>query len=495
MMDAKDISRSVPCDNPFLEELDSILTDPKLKRRLRSSPLDGINVRDLSTCRRHDLLDQMQGELFVPSLTSLDCTSRLFRMIRKGYISRNPTLAENKRTSMVISRMAGQEIQRIPWLPNFALGMRLIGITGVGKTYELRRALQQLTPCIEHGKNQTADWTHYYQAPALYVGMSHDGSLGGLLLNILVALDAAIYTDYSSDRKITKLSNEKLAVHVGIILANHAVGVLIIDEIQHENFSDGVRGDLARTFFLRLLNFGIPMVLVGNPLGMQFLNFHSQDLRRLSSCGTIDMQPFEVDDTNYVNYLAPAFWNYNVLPEPPELDGQELELMYKYSGGIRDFACRIVIGAQRIALEAGHSHLTKIHLEQAFEGPDFSNEERLIIRSFVNKDALSLCQFKDIPWEDYANAWGNSQHREDAVPSDAAPETTTPPSEASEKKTKPRTYPQRTAENIARTRTKRQKQQAKIEKVQATLDAADMRLSGIKEVLIDGLEAACAADQ
>jgi len=416
-------------------------------------------------------------------------------MIRKGYITRNPTQAEHKRRSMVISRMAGQEIQRISWLPNFAHGMRVTGITGVGKTYELRRAVQQLNPCIEHGKCVSADWTHFYQAPVLYVGMSHDGSLGGLLLNILVALDAAICTEYSSDRKITKLSNEKLAVHVGIILANHAVGALIIDEIQYENFSDGARGDLARTFFLRLLNFGIPMVLVGNPLGMQFLNSHSQDLRRLSSCGTIELHPFEEDDSDYVRYLAPAFWNYNVLPEPPDLKGQEVALMYKYSGGIRDFACRIVIGAQRIALEAGHGHITELHLEQAFEGPDFSKEERLIVRSFVAKNALSLRQFKDIPWKDYARAWGNNVPVPDTESTDYETATPVEPGvTGSGSGGKTRSYAQRTADNVSRNRTKRENQLAKIERVQADLDVSDMRLAGIKEVLIDGLKTACAIE-
>lgn len=490
-MDDKAQTAALVCHNPLLEELDAILTDSKLKRRLQFSPLDGINVKNLRTCDRLHLLDRMQLELFAPSLTSLDSTSRLYRMIRKGYLPRDPTLASSKRTSMVISRLAGQEIRGMPWLPTFAHGMTNIGITGLGKTYEIRRAIQQLPPRIEHGKCAAADWTHFYQAPYLYVGMSHDGSLGGLLLNILVALDTAIYTEYSSDRRIIKLSNEKLAVHVGIILSNHAVGVLIIDEIQEENFTDGARGDLARTFFLRLLNFGIPILMIGNPLGMQFLNSHSQDLRRLGSCGTIDLHPFEVDDPNYIECLAPAFWNYNVLPERPDLGQQENQLLYKYSGGIRDYACRIIVAAQRLAIALNHTHLTKVHLEQAFAGPDFSNKERLIIRSFANKDALSLRQFKDIPWEDYLSRWSIEKNGCDNA-SELPPEE---PAVVPVKTGTSRTFSQKTADNVIKQRSRKKNQQKTVEKVQSELEASDMRLSGIRESLIDGLTTACAVNR
>jgi hypothetical protein len=481
----------VACANPLIEELDGILTDSKLKRRLQFSPLAGIDVGKLGKEDRLQLLDRMQLELFVPSLSSIDFTTRLYRMIRKGYLPRNPTLASSKRTSMVISRLAGQELRGMPWLPTFAHGMRKIGITGLGKTYEVKRAIEQLPPRIEHGKCAAADWNHFYQAPYLYVGMSHDGSLGGLLLNILVALDTAIFTDYSSDRRLTLLSNEKLAVHVGIILSNHAVGVLIIDEIQEENFTDGARGDLARTFFLRLLNFGIPILMVGNPLGMQFLNSHSQDLRRLGSCGTIDLHPFEADDTNYQDCLAPAFWNYNVLSQPPDLGGQNSQLLYQYSGGIRDFACRIIVAAQRIAIELNKPRITPVYLEQAFLGPDFSNEERLIVRSFANKDALSLRQFKDIPWETYYKKWGTVPDGDKQEPDDhngqveAAPVENRPPP----------AFAKKTAENVSRQRTKRKNQQANVEQRQSELDESDMRVGGIKEALVAGLKTACAAER
>jgi len=471
--------------NPFLEELDAVLTDPQLEERLQYSPLDGIDSKRLSKGARHDLLDRMQHELFVPSLTAIDITSRLYRMIRKGYLSRDPTHVQTRATSMVISRLAGAELRNVPWLPNFAHGMRIVGITGLGKTYEARRAIEQLPHRIEHGRCESADWTHFYQAPFLYVGMSHDGSLGGLLLQILVALDAAIYTDYSSQRRITSLSHEKLAVQVGIILANHAVGVLIIDEIQLSNFNDGARGTLARTFFLRLLNFGIPILLIGNPLGMQVLNSFSQDVRRLGSSGTVEMHPIEVNHSNYVKVLAPAFWSYNVLPAPPDIQDPCGEILFRYCGGIRDYACRVLIAAQRIALDLDETSISQEHLDLAFNGPDFSDEDRAIILAFNTKNAELLSPFEDIPWEAYLTRWRNGNDA--SRPS--RPEQTA--SASSEPERSRKTFAQQSAQNIAAKRTKSGNQDARIKRTKSGLSKEDLRADGIKEHLIAGLTEAC----
>jgi hypothetical protein len=55
----------VACANPLIEELDGILTDSKLKRRLQFSPLAGIDVGKLGKEDRLQLLDRMQLELRV----------------------------------------------------------------------------------------------------------------------------------------------------------------------------------------------------------------------------------------------------------------------------------------------------------------------------------------------------------------------------------------------------------------------------------------------
>lgn len=164
------------------------------------------------------------------------------------------------------------------------------------------------------------------------------------------------------------MSNEKLAVHVGIILRIHAVGVLVIDEIQQRNFSGKAHGGLAALFFLRLLNFGIPMVLMGNPFGLGALDRYSQDVRRTSSAGSFDFEPISLDDFDWHKCIAPGVWRYYVLPEPMTFSDPGGKILFQYSGGFRDYACRICHSAQRLALDLNERALTVEHLQQAYEG-------------------------------------------------------------------------------------------------------------------------------
>lgn len=468
--------------NPFLEPLEEYLCTDNLEQRLSNWPLAGLDIKNLDMQTRLDLLDRLQDQMFEPTLTAIDTTSRLFRVIRRGYTARNPTLVSSRQQIMALARCAGQELDTLPWLPSYAKGLRASGITGLGKSYEILRALSLIPQCIAHGKSKSADWNHMIQASWLYVAMSHDGSLGGLLLQILTTLDSAIGTNYARDRSIGGLSNEKLAVHVGIILLNHGVGVLVIDELQGRNFAGGARGGLAATFFLRLLNFGIPLVLMGNPFGMDALDTFSQDLRRVGSGGNIEMHPMESFDYDFTDVLAPALWRYNVMPEPSTINDQDGAILFKYCGGIRDYAGRISASSQRLALDEGCASVTEVHMEQAFNGPDFSTKDRELIAGFRDKNPLYLQQFDDIPWQRYSVRWG-------LHPSVQSTSKVTPEVQPSPVPAKPRKpVSQQSQETAQRNRTRKANQKAANAVKKANLDPEDMRNQGLQEHLISGIE-------
>lgn len=487
-------------DNPFLEQLNTLLSTDDLERRLTRSPLDGIDVSELSIDARHELLDRMQEEMFEPTSTSLEIVTRAFRLIRRGYLPRNPCRAAVRNKTMAIASLAAKDLTRIPWFTTFAKGMRISGETGTGKSYELMRGLELLPNRIIRSENSSAGWTHLVQVVWLYVGMSHDGSLGGLLLNILCAIDAIAGTDYSINKSITGLSNEKLAVRIGIILRTHGVGVLVIDELQSRNFEGGTRGGLAATFFLRMLNFGIPIILVGNPFGMDVLDRFSQDMRRIGSGGSFYMRPHDVNDFDWTHCLAPAVWRYDVMPEPTAIKDPDGAVLFKYSGGIRDYACRIRVSMQRLALDLGANAVTEDHMKQAFFGPDFSDKERTLIAGFRDKNPILLQAWEDVRWEDYAIRWGYFQGSTsvnangcDACASPKEESETEAPPDAEDaggqaQKAK-KTASERDLETVTRKRTREANVRKQQTEARSTLGANDLRNNGLQEYLIAGFEA------
>lgn len=484
--------------NPFLLRIEQYLATDKLETLLGRWPLAGVDIASLTVQERLDFLDRMQDEMFEPTANSSDIATRLYRLIRRGYLARDPRQPGVRRITMELAGYAGMELMNVPLFKTNAKGMRISGITGIGKSYDLVRALEVLPQKIIHGRSDAAGWMQMTQIVWLYVAMSHDGSLGGLMLQILYAVDEAIGTTYSRDRSLTRLSNEKLAVHIGIIFRNHGQGVLVIDEIQHRNFS-GNRGELAATFFLRLLNFGIPVVLMGNPYGMSELDRFSQDMRRIGSGGTFEMHPMAPDDFDWQQRLAPALWRYNVMPEPSPVKDDDGEILYKYSGGIREYACRIRVVSQRLAIDLGDKSVTEAHMEQAFMGPDFGNSERKLIIGFRDKNPLLLVDFIDVPWEEYAVKWkrlktnsslfSDSQltlsfqsHSEDKFSASASPSSLN-----ANANIKP--VPAQDLENIKRSRTRKTNSAKRTSAIRSTLDSSDMRHSGLQDLLITGFEA------
>lgn len=481
--------------HPLLAPLVEPLRVDDLESRIRRSPLDGLDLAVLSNERRHQSLDEMQEQLFQPTTVTLDLGTRLFRMIRRGYLTRDPRQLSVRKDVLALTAQSGRKLNELPWFQSYAKCMRISGETGTGKTYELTNLLRLVPPVIVHPENKAAGWAHLVQVPRLYVSMAHDGSLGGLLLSILVALDEAIGTQYSTQPSLTRLSNEKLAVRIGIILRVHAVGVLVIDEIQERNFSGG-HGSLAALFFLRLLNFGIPLVLMGNPFGLSALDRFSQDVRRTGSAGSIDFEPYNVDDFDWVNCIAPSVWAYYVLQKPPEFTDKDGTLLFRYSGGIRDYACRIINTAQRLALDLGDAALTEAHLKMAYQGGDFSQKDRELIQGFVQRDPIRLQKFEDVRVVHYARKWGRFPTAASLEPGANSPEATTQAvadelSGSTEAATaKPaRTRHQKEVTAAKRLATQRANEAKRRESAKAKCGKDDIRNDGLQSLLITGFDA------
>ncbi len=481
--------------NPLIVAIAAALNTDDIESRIRRSPLDAIDdVKALSDEERRNLLDKMQEYLFEPSTITLHLCTRLFRMIKRGYISRDPRLLEVRKMSLGISNCGGSKISDLPWLDSYAKCMRVDGETGTGKTHEVRNALRIIPNPIVHQESKECGWAHFVQITWLYVSMSHDGSLGGLLLNVLTSIDQTIGTKYSGQPSLSRMSNEKLAVHVGIILRNHAVGVLVFDEIQERNFT-GAHGELAALFFLRLLNFGIPLLLMGNPRGLAALDQFSQDVRRTGSAGSINFEPHDVRDFDWANCIAPRLWEYYVLPDAMTFSDPEGTILFRYSGGIRDYASRIIVAAQHLALDLGDTALTEEHLEMAYRGSDYLDKDRDMIEGFAQRDPMRLMHFKDVRVQHFSRKWEDIRH----APAEAylhegnARSPVPSPQEPSDLREGAPSKPVRTRHKLevatAKSMATRRKNEIKKRaKVRDSCEKDDIRNGGLKDLLIAGLD-------
>jgi hypothetical protein len=343
--------------NPLLYGLPSILDPMNLAVKLRYRPLTKGNVCAIPLAERHHLISQYKL-VNIPNSITLDASYCFQNMLYEGLDQRDPRRDLSRRFIYQSAQYVGAAMDTLEWRPSFALGMVIEGITGVGKSQLIDRMLSLFPQVIEHGKNESCGWLQLKQLVWLKVHMSSDGSRGGFLMNGLIALDEALQTDYATQYKGARWTVEKLLVVFLHLLAIHRCGVLIVEEAQETNLNLTPFARDFVNFFLRVLNWGVPTVLIGNPLAFRNLREHSQDVDRFSEGGWFRLEP-EMDPTSHqwTAGLIPGLWlptlldNADAAYEPfsdHPLDATLNGFVWRTAGFLR-YVCRLRRAVQEFA--------------------------------------------------------------------------------------------------------------------------------------------------
>ena len=389
-------------DNPLLEAIGAYVPYEHWPGILERDPLEGIDFGALDE-ERKDVYIELTHKRFAATPTAVEIASALQTMIRTSYALRNPTLPEQRRRLASIAANRGRSATTLALGAPLVYGKLISGITGLGKSVMVERALSQLPEVCVHDKCEAAGWIRHVQIPVVAVQML--SSRGGLLYAILDSLDRIAGTNYRQDyAKRSAWTVEKLFVEVAALLALHSVGLLIVEEIQVRTFALSPFREELLLFFLRLLNYGIPVVLIGNPLGFAQLDDFSQDVRRLTRSDPIELMPApSVTDEDWDEGIAPAIWEYGTTTGCVSYQEVRADL-WRHAGGIPDFAATIGSGTLRLAYRHGVRSLE--HFRRFIAESPRLKKNRDLIDGFAARDPLKLSRYLDVPWEDYAQRWG-----------------------------------------------------------------------------------------
>lgn len=391
-------------NNPLLEPLGPYIEAAAWPSRLAYDPLDGISLQGLSE-ESQDLLLSFIRRRLEPTRQSVKIAQTIQRMWRHSYANRNPTVAALRKQGVVALAQRGQSLNTAPWLPTFADAVIIQGCTGMGKSTIISRVCGLVAQHYKHEPSQTSGWLRHMQVSYLIVPMPIHR--GGLLYAILAALDEVLGTEYRTQYANPRAwTIEKLAIEVGILLTQHSVGLLVIEELQPRNFSQSAYRDEMLLMLLRLLNFGIPIAFVGNPLAFEGLADHSQDMRRLTAAEGIHLMPLERCDDDWSEGLAAGLWSHNVMKEKTPFTSGVDAALHACSAGIPDFLWKAVEGSQRIAIQMGDRCVKEEHIWRYKDESDSFKRCKDLIEGFENKDPIKLSRYIDVPWEQYGLMWG-----------------------------------------------------------------------------------------
>ncbi|MDP5130423.1 MAG: AAA family ATPase [Paraglaciecola sp.] len=346
--------------------------------------------------RAHDIC-RLIDKFFQPLSQHIQLHERLSVMIRGGYVGRNPETGDWARhIQNGYERVISGDLNAIKFkdVCSTAQSMTLIGCSGNGKTTAMKQLLSLYPQVIYHPDRNLE------QVVYLKIDCSHDGSLKELCLNFFRAMDRALGTsNYQKQYSMSKKpSIETLLAAMAQVANAHAVGVLIIDEIQHLSLSRSGGSEKMLNFFVTLVNtIGLPVILVGTPRARQIFEADMRSARRGSGLGAIFWDPME--EGREWNALTDKLWSLQWLQKRDEVLSDEIRaLWYDLSQGVLDIVVKLFVLCQLRAIATKVERITPKLMQQVYE--DELKPVHPMLAALRSNDVEEIIKFSDLKLSD-----------------------------------------------------------------------------------------------
>lgn len=331
-------------NNPFIEALPNIQSKEEVIEKLSNYPEFNRSERNLDIKYRVHVVQRLfQYFQVLPFHTILE--SELSRMIRQGYIARNPLSRE-----FVIKLNNGVEIlkREQEGFSTTGMGLAIVGESGMGKSITINRILSLYPQVIIHS-DYKGNLLSQYQLVWLKIDCPHDGSLKGLCLDFLIKVDKILGTNYYNSSK--KSATNTIIPVLCQVVSRCGLGLLVIDEIQNISLLKSGGQERFLNFFMTLMNtIGTPVVLIGTNKAMSILQNQFRQARRSIGQGTVFFERIKSKDDASWKLFVEGLFSYQWVKKPCRLSQEISDILYEESQGIFDIAIKLYVMSQLKAI-------------------------------------------------------------------------------------------------------------------------------------------------
>lgn len=353
-------------------------------------------------------------DLHLPSPAGIAVARQIDLMLREGYRNREPNRAASWQSIYALCppNDLGKQTH-VPQLPAAPLAASVIGVSGVGKTAAIERALSLYPQCVEHdrfphmaGKHRQLVW--------LKVEVPESGKAADLARSLALATDAALGTNHFMEDAF--LRNTRGSVLLNLWLRRvvaHFPGIISLDEIQNlfkiatlSQRTAGRQGaarpqlrivdDEALKFILTLINVArIPILASGTPDSMAIFETRMSTSQRLTIEGLIRFDHATSSNDGYFkDVLMPALLKYQWLDQKIQCTPALLEVMHRYTAGLPRLCVNLWVQAQRLALDKSASVLEVKHIDTV--AATTMAPVRAAVEALLSGDPRRIRQYEDL---------------------------------------------------------------------------------------------------
>lgn len=343
--------------NPFIEALPPIFSKEQAIDKLAHYPTFDRAERNLESHIRLHLIQRL-FQYYQPTFHTLDLESRVSRMIRMGYVHRNPLTPDFVKSLKENYQYIKKGIVNIPGSisnKNTSSAMTILGPSGLGKSRMINVILSTMPQVIVHSRFKGSDF-NMYQLTWLKIDCSFDGNIKGICIDAFRSIDSKLGTNYYKKFGSARQPIASMQPALAQMLQVHGVGLLVIDEVQSLSVAKSGGAEKVMNFFHYLTNLGIPILLIGTPKALPYLRGDFRQARRGSNQGDLILKRMQ-RDLNW-DLIIEGMWDYQWVQKPTPLTEELNETLYLQSGGITDIAIKLFFMAQVRAISSGKEEIT-----------------------------------------------------------------------------------------------------------------------------------------
>ena len=293
-----------------------------------------------------------------PIRAQLELVERVGMVIRNGYVRRDPDDGMHRRSFLATATAIAEfkagasyaEVQaKLPVVQdNDAVGFALVGPPGLGKTRTINRILSSypstLVPALPY---------HVVQVPHLKIEAPSTGGRKQFCISFVSAMGERVGMDYAKLYAMKGLAGDHMMLNVQHLAALHALGVLVIDEIQHLLQSPEGTKPLMN-FLVTLVNrIGVPVILIGTNAALAVIQEDFREARRAAGLGQPNWKPLQAGE-EWDGFLT-QMWHYQWTNVRTELTPSISRTILHESAGVIDIAVKLYILGQMRAIYRGET--------------------------------------------------------------------------------------------------------------------------------------------
>lgn len=349
--------------NPFIESLPNLMSKEEIIQKIQFNPLIKKSEIQLDKELKLSILPRVY-KVFQTLPIHIDIWNMIHRLIRQGYIPRNPFNPVYKR---YINSMGDSIINNTYNLDsdenfrNTAQCGILVGISGMGKTTTIQRVLSNIPQVIVHNEYKNINFNQI-QVTWLKLEAPHNGSIKALTLQFFSKLDDLLGTSNMKRYVSSKYSTDILLPLMGQCANSVGLGLLVIDELQHLNKNP----KQIMNYLVALMNsFGVPILLVGTPACYHVLQNEMRIARRVTGAGTIIFNNME-NDKEFEIFIR-GIWKYQWTNEKTKLTKELIDKFYDKTQGISDLVVKLFVHTQLRLIEKGHFKITTDIIDKVWD--------------------------------------------------------------------------------------------------------------------------------